>query len=248
MSTKHDLEYDEDGASCRACGDRWNLTDLNHGGAAMDCPGAPAPDDLPDRVVDLEARVEAMRGHGDHIVKAHCRIDQLARRLTKREARFDAWATKMVEEHNRYTRQVDGMVTRLDQHKKRVDHALSMARVTRQTVDADAANMENLARALGALEARVNDLAGSGDPARFSDVTFPPAATPEPPPHEGRADVLPLVLADLQARAAEGIKKYCTPLQTHNGRDPLVDAYQEVLDLAMYLRQEIEEQSDAQDR
>ena len=32
-----------------------------------------------------------------------------------------------------------------------------------------------------------------------------------------------------------------TPLQAHNGRDPLVDAYQEALDLAVYLRQAIEE-------
>lgn len=31
------------------------------------------------------------------------------------------------------------------------------------------------------------------------------------------------------------------PLQAHNGRDPLVDAYQEALDLVVYLRQAIEE-------
>lgn len=36
-----------------------------------------------------------------------------------------------------------------------------------------------------------------------------------------------------------GRRKYGTPLQPFNGRDPLVDAYQEVLDLAVYLRQAI---------
>jgi len=35
--------------------------------------------------------------------------------------------------------------------------------------------------------------------------------------------------------------KYHTYLLTHNGRDALIDAYQEALDLAMYLRQAIEE-------
>ena len=38
-----------------------------------------------------------------------------------------------------------------------------------------------------------------------------------------------------------GIEKYETPLQTFNGRDGLVDAYQEALDLCVYLRQVLEE-------
>jgi hypothetical protein len=38
-----------------------------------------------------------------------------------------------------------------------------------------------------------------------------------------------------------GREKYGTPLQPHNGRDSLVDAYQEALDLCVYLRNEIEE-------
>lgn len=37
--------------------------------------------------------------------------------------------------------------------------------------------------------------------------------------------------------------KYGTPLQANNGRNPLIDAYQEALDLCVYLRQEIEERS-----
>lgn len=38
-----------------------------------------------------------------------------------------------------------------------------------------------------------------------------------------------------------GIERYGTPLQAHNGRDALRDAYEEALDLANYLRQAMEE-------
>ena len=67
------------------------------------------------------------------------------------------------------------------------------------------------------------------------------AATKQPVPTKGKVDILPLVIADLRARDVAGRKKYGTTLQTNNGRDALVDAYQEALDLAMYLRQAIEE-------
>ena len=50
-----------------------------------------------------------------------------------------------------------------------------------------------------------------------------------------------LVVADMRERDAEGRRKYGVPLQPGNGRDPLVDAYQEALDLAVYLRQAIAE-------
>lgn len=55
-----------------------------------------------------------------------------------------------------------------------------------------------------------------------------------------------LVIEDMKERDAEGRKKYGTPLQASNGRDALVDAYQEVLDLAVYLRQEIERRKNAE--
>jgi hypothetical protein len=69
------------------------------------------------------------------------------------------------------------------------------------------------------------------------------AAKPEPMSKPGQEDVLSLVIEDLQRRDEVGRKKYGTTLQTFNGRDPLIDAYQEALDLAMYLRQAIEERS-----
>ncbi len=65
------------------------------------------------------------------------------------------------------------------------------------------------------------------------------AATPQPAPTQGKLTVIDYVLADMTERAAAGVQKYGTPLQTHNGRDALWDAYQEALDLSMYLRQAI---------
>lgn len=65
------------------------------------------------------------------------------------------------------------------------------------------------------------------------------AAHHEPPPQPGKEIVLPHVIQDLSDRAAVGKEKYGVMLETHNGRDALMDAYQEALDLVMYLRQAI---------
>ncbi len=67
------------------------------------------------------------------------------------------------------------------------------------------------------------------------------AASPQQPPRPGRTEIVPLVIADLQERSRMGEAKYGTPLQTLNGRDPLVDLYQELLDAACYIRQRLEE-------
>lgn len=65
---------------------------------------------------------------------------------------------------------------------------------------------------------------------------------PQPPPsHNSHPPVWDLVVADMQERDKTGRAKYGTPLQPHNGRDVLTDAYQEALDLAVYLRQAIYE-------
>jgi hypothetical protein len=64
------------------------------------------------------------------------------------------------------------------------------------------------------------------------------AVTPEPEPQTNdRPAVWGLVVDDMRARDAMGAAKYGTRLQPHNGRDALADAYQEALDLAVYLRQ-----------
>jgi hypothetical protein len=65
---------------------------------------------------------------------------------------------------------------------------------------------------------------------------------PAPVPNEA-GDIQSLVIADIATRREVGIQRYGTPLQPHNGRDALRDAYEEALDLAMYLRQAIEERA-----
>jgi hypothetical protein len=67
------------------------------------------------------------------------------------------------------------------------------------------------------------------------------ADVPQPRPVGNGPVILPLVIADLEARAAFGKAKYGTLLRAGNGRDALMDAYQEALDLVMYLRQAIED-------
>jgi hypothetical protein len=73
-------------------------------------------------------------------------------------------------------------------------------------------------------------------------MTHPIIDQPAPVPNE-RPSIQSLVRQDLEEREQVGIQRYGTPLQPHNGRDALVDAYQEALDLACYLRQAIEERA-----
>jgi hypothetical protein len=62
----------------------------------------------------------------------------------------------------------------------------------------------------------------------------PPVANDGPSMHD-------LVIADLRERKEYGHTKYGTFLQAGNGRRALRDAYDEILDLIVYLRQELAE-------
>lgn len=73
------------------------------------------------------------------------------------------------------------------------------------------------------------------------------ATTQQPQPKPGQDVVLFHVLDDFKRRAEMGKAQYGTYLKTQNGRDALVDAYQEALDLCMYLKQTIMER-DAEQR
>ena len=64
----------------------------------------------------------------------------------------------------------------------------------------------------------------------------------QPDPKQGEQVVVDVVLADIRERAEAGKRKYGTYLETNNGRNPLWDAYQEAIDLVMYLRQALLEQ------
>lgn len=49
------------------------------------------------------------------------------------------------------------------------------------------------------------------------------------------------VIASMRARHEMGIRKYGTPLQAHNGRNPFQDLFEEVLDALAYATQVLEE-------
>lgn len=74
-----------------------------------------------------------------------------------------------------------------------------------------------------------------------------PRATPDlsatrqqpAPTKTNSAPVVHYVIKDILARADLGLDRYGAMLQADNGRDHLVDAYQEALDLACYLRAEL---------
>lgn len=98
-------------------------------------------------------------------------------------------------------------------------------------------------------DAKITILQSDGDVKNFGGIIgrnlLPEedAATAKQQAPKGSGNpILGMVLADMTNRALEGKEKYGEPLLAHNGRNPLWDAYQEALDLAMYLRQAIEEQ------
>ena len=66
------------------------------------------------------------------------------------------------------------------------------------------------------------------------------------PRKNGCPAVWDLVVADMVARDELGAKRYGTRLQPFNGRDALRDAYEESLDLCVYLRQVIYERDSPQ--
>lgn len=79
------------------------------------------------------------------------------------------------------------------------------------------------------------------DTSTVTNLIFGPAATrkqPEPVKTES-VPVVHYVIKDMLARADVGLDRYGTMLKADNGRDHLVDAYQEALDLACYLRAEL---------
>lgn len=64
-------------------------------------------------------------------------------------------------------------------------------------------------------------------------------AEPQPTSSSISVEVWTQVMVDMIARDKMGTEKYGTPLKTFNGRNALVDAYQEALDLVVYLKQQI---------
>ncbi len=75
-----------------------------------------------------------------------------------------------------------------------------------------------------------------------------PKQQEQPAPKKGKIKVLDHVLADLTQRAEAGKEKYGTNLMTENGRDALQDAYEEMMDAAMYLKQALLEKRKNEER
>jgi hypothetical protein len=70
---------------------------------------------------------------------------------------------------------------------------------------------------------------------------------PQPPPGPGVGPAIQdLVLADILERTRAGQERYGTLLHAGDGRDTLVDAYQEAMDLVVYLRKAIAESGGGQ--
>lgn len=66
--------------------------------------------------------------------------------------------------------------------------------------------------------------------------------SPQPHPiNPTGPEIFSLVIADIKERDALGRKHYGGDLRAIDGRDHLIDLYQEILDAAVYIRQEIEE-------
>ncbi len=74
---------------------------------------------------------------------------------------------------------------------------------------------------------------------KASYKTQRPAAVNEPEPTPGTMDVWPELVKDIEARVKMGLAKYGDVFQADNGRDSLMDAYQDALDLVIYLKAEL---------
>ena len=72
----------------------------------------------------------------------------------------------------------------------------------------------------------------------------PQAASTQSGPKGQGKEIIELVKQDLEARAKVGKEKYGESLRSFNGRNAVLDAYQEALDLVMYMRQVLDEQEE----
>lgn len=74
-------------------------------------------------------------------------------------------------------------------------------------------------------------------PSLFVPTGDPPHEEQPPPIVNHYPVVQDLVRKDIDARQQKGVERYNMPLQPFNGRDPLRDLYEELLDAVMYVRQ-----------
>lgn len=65
----------------------------------------------------------------------------------------------------------------------------------------------------------------------------------QPKPFGTGREIAPLVIADIEDRMQKGVETYGERLKAFNGRDALLDAYEESLDQTIYLAQAREERA-----
>lgn len=82
----------------------------------------------------------------------------------------------------------------------------------------------------------MSDQAQFGDNKGHTDST-----QPKPVRSVSSQSVTDAVVADMHARRETGTRKYGVELLSFNGRDAILEAYQESLDLTMYLKQALME-------
>jgi hypothetical protein len=75
----------------------------------------------------------------------------------------------------------------------------------------------------------------------MSDTRDPETDQVAPTPND-EPYVQDILIGDIEERKQHGIRKYGTALQVGNGRSMMLDAYEEVLDLAVYLCGVMEEE------
>jgi hypothetical protein len=78
----------------------------------------------------------------------------------------------------------------------------------------------------------------------FAPTKQRPGDQPLPVHTRGEA-IQDLVIQDIEDRKRIGLERYGTLLQSGNGRRALLDAYEEAMDLCMYLKQALVEQDEA---
>ncbi|MFZ5440494.1 MAG: hypothetical protein ACOZQL_10825 [Myxococcota bacterium] len=153
-------------------------------------------------------------------------------------------------------------------------NALGLSGTKQQVLD-EAADVANMAMMVADAEGAISETTPTPDPSEETCPTCadaecaihpttqwskPSLNTPQPSPTAGEgAEVWPSLLAKYghalphelialcRERDARGREKYGTPLRAKNGRDPLIDALQEMLDLAAYLHQAELERSSSED-
>jgi hypothetical protein len=73
-----------------------------------------------------------------------------------------------------------------------------------------------------------------------------PATQQQDKPHGAGEAIVDIVIRDLKERKKFGTQKYGEPLKAFNGRNPLVDLYQELIDALVYVRQHLEEDRESE--